>query len=138
MPQVHYDSYTEARNKLKNLLDAAESGQVATVRRDAVTAVVLDAERLRYFLASVVPSRAQVVQEAGGWSVFIPGLPVAADGGTFEEAITEMADALREYAEDWQDHLLQAPNHCGNWGLVQLISLSSDEQLREWLVGSTR
>jgi len=23
MPQVHYDSYTEARNNLKNLLDAA-------------------------------------------------------------------------------------------------------------------
>jgi predicted RNase H-like HicB family nuclease len=138
MPQVHYDSYTEARNKLKNLLDAAESGQVATVRRDAVTAVVLDAERLRHFLASVVPSRAQAVQEAGGWSVFIPGLPVAADGGTFEEAITEMAGALREYAEDWQEHLLQAPNHRGNWGLVQLISLSSDEQLREWLVGSAR
>lgn len=138
MPQVHYDSYTEARNKLKNLLDAAENGQVATVRRDAATAVVLDAERLRYYLASVVPSRAQVVQEAGGWSVLIPGLPVAADGGTFEEAITEMADALREYAEDWQDHLLHAANHRENWGLVQLISLSSDDQLREWLVGSAR
>jgi len=27
-------------------------------------------------------------------------LPVAADGGTFEEAITEMAGALREFAED--------------------------------------
>lgn len=26
MPQVHYDSYTEARNKLKDLLDAAENG----------------------------------------------------------------------------------------------------------------
>ena len=138
MPQVHYDSYTEARNKLKNLLDAAENGQVATVRRDAATAVVVDAERLRHFLASVVPSQAQVVQEAGGWSVFIPGLPVAADGGTFEEALTEMADALREYAEDWQDHLRHAPNHRENWGLVQLISLSSDEQLREWLVGSPR
>jgi prevent-host-death family protein len=138
MPQVHYDSYTEARNKLKNLLDAAENGQVATVRRDAATAVVVDAERLRHFLASVVPSQAQVVQEAGGWSVFIPGLPVAADGGTFEEAITEMADALREYAEDWQDHLRHALNHRENWGLVQLISLSSDEQLREWLVGSPR
>jgi predicted RNase H-like HicB family nuclease len=136
MPQVHYDSYTEARNKLKNLLDAAESGQVATVRRDAVTAVVLDAERLRYFLASVVPSRAQVVQEAGGWSVFIPGLPVAADGATFEEAIAEMVGALREYADDWQDHLLHAANHRDNWGLVQLISLSSDEQLHEWLAGS--
>jgi len=138
MPQVHYDSYTEARNKLKDLLDAAESGQVATVRRDAATAAVLDAERLRYFLASVVPSRAQVVQEAGGWSVFIPGLPVAADGATFEEAITDMIDALREYADDWQDHLLHAPNHRDNWGLVQLISLSSDEQLSEWLAGSAQ
>ena len=138
MPQVHYDSYTDARNNLKNLLDAAESGRVATVRRDSATAVVLDAERLRYFLASVVPSHAEVLQEAGGWSVFIPGLPVAADGATFDEAITEMVDALREYAEDWQDRLLHAPNHRENWGLVQLISLSSDEQLREWLAGSAR
>lgn len=135
MPQVHYDSYTQARNNLKNLLDAAEDGQVATVRRDSATAVVLDAERLRHFLASVVPSRAQVIPEAGGWSAVIPGLPVAADGATFEEAITEMVDALREYAEDWQDHLLHASNHRENWGLVQLISLSSDEQLREWLSG---
>ena len=37
MPEVHYDSYTEARSNLKNLLDAAESGQVATVRRDSAT-----------------------------------------------------------------------------------------------------
>jgi predicted RNase H-like HicB family nuclease len=138
MPEVHYDSYTDARNNLKTLLDAAENGLIATVRRDSATAVVLDAKRLRYFLASVVPARAQVVQEAGGWSVFIPGLPVAADGETFDEAITEMVDALREYAEDWQDHLLHALNHRDNWGLVQLISLSDDEQLREWLAGSAR
>jgi predicted RNase H-like HicB family nuclease len=86
----------------------------------------------------VAPSQAQVVQEAGGWSVFIPGLPVAADGETFEQAITEMVAALRDYAEDWQDHLLHAPNHRDNWGLVQMISLSSDEQLRGWLTGSPR
>lgn len=138
MPAVHYDSYTDARNNLKNLLDAAESGQVATVRRESATAAVLDAARLRYFLASVVPSHAQVVQEADGWSVFIPGLPIAADGATFDEAITEMVDALREYAQDWQDHLLKAVNHRENWGLVQLISLSDDEQLREWLIGPAR
>jgi predicted RNase H-like HicB family nuclease len=138
MPAVHYDSYTQARNNLKNLLDAAENGQVATVRRESATTAVLDAARLRYFLASVVPSRAQVVQEGDGWSVFIPGLPVAADGATFDEAIDEMAEALREYAQDWQDRLLHAPNHRENWGLVQLISLSDDDQLREWLVGSSR
>lgn len=138
MSAVHYDSYSEARAHLKDLLDAAERGQVATVRRDSATAAVVDVERLRHFLASIVPSRAEVVPEGGGWSVFIPGLPVAADGGSFDEAIAEMVDALREYAEDWQQRLLDAPNHRDNWGLVQLISFSDDDQLRDWLVGAAR
>ena len=135
MTAVHCDSYADARNNLKNLLDAAESGMVATVRRDSASMAVLDAGRLRCFLASVVPSRARVVQESDGWSVFIPGLRIAADGKAFDDAITEMIDALREYAFDWQDHLLSAPNHRENWGLVQLIGLSDDAQLREWIAG---
>lgn len=138
MSEVHYESYSDARAHLKDLLDAAERGRVATVRRDSVIAAVVDVARLRHFLASIAPSRAQVVPEAGGWSVFIPGLPVAADGGSFDEAISEMVDALREYAEDWQERLLDAPNHRDNWGLVQLISFSDDEQLRDWLVGAPR
>ena len=137
MSAVHYDSYSEARAHLKDLLDAAERGRVATVRRDSASAAVLDAARLRHFLASVVPSRAQVVAEASGWSVFIPGLPVAADGPTFDAAMEEMTQALREYAQDWQDRLLDAPNHKDNWGLVQLIGLSDDAQLREWLTGGS-
>jgi predicted RNase H-like HicB family nuclease len=138
MSAVHYDSYTDARAHLKDLLDAAEKGRVATVRRESATTAVVDVERLRHFLSSLVPSRAQVVPEAGGWSVFIPGLPVAADGATFDEAIIEMIEALREYADDWQERLLDAPNHRENWGLVQLISLSDDDQLIDWLVGSVR
>ncbi|GGP40922.1 prevent-host-death protein [Saccharothrix coeruleofusca] len=138
MSAVHYDSYTEARAHLKDLLDAAEKGRVATVRRGSATTAVVDVKRLRHLLTSIVPSRAQVVPEAGGWSVFIPGLPVAADGASFDEAITEMTDALREYAQDWQQRLLDAPNHRDNWGLVQLISFSDDERLRDWLVGAAR
>lgn len=135
---VHYDSYTDARAHLKDLLDAAEQGRVATVRREFARTAVVDVVRLRHFLASLVPLRAQVVPEAEGWSVFIPGLPIAVDGPTFDEAITEMVAALREYADDWQERLLDTPNHRDNWGVVQLISLSDDEQLREWLVGSPR
>ena len=138
MTAVHYDSYSDARAHLKDLLDAAERGRVATVRRESASAAVLDANRLRHFLAAVVPSRAEVVAEAGGWSVFIPGLPIAADGPTFDEAIEEMVQALREYADDWHDRLLDAPNHRDNWGLVQLISLSDDDQLRDWLAGTSR
>lgn len=111
---------------------------MATVRRDAAKTAVVDVERLRSSLASRSTPGAQVVAEADGWSVFIPGLPIAADGASFDEAIDEMIVALREYAEDWQERLLDAPNHRDNWGLVQLISLSDDEQLRDWLVGSGR
>ncbi|MFD4405943.1 prevent-host-death protein [Nocardia sp. NPDC058499] len=135
MAAVRYDSYTEARAHLKDLLDAAAQGQVATVRRDTEYAAVVNADRLRYALARLCPSRAEVVAENGGWSVFLPGLPVAADGATLDEALDETIEALREYAEDWQNRLRDAPNHRENWGLVQLIELSDNEQLREWLAG---
>ncbi|MEJ2866746.1 prevent-host-death protein [Actinomycetospora sp. OC33-EN08] len=137
MAEVHCDSYSEARAHLKDLLDAAERGRLATVRRNAATTAMVDVERLRHFLATLSPARAQVVPEAEGWSVFLPGLPVAADGASFDEAIDEMVGALRDYAEDWQDHLLDAPNHREHWGLVQMIGLSSDDQLRTWLTGSS-
>jgi hypothetical protein len=91
----------------------------------------VDIERQRLFRIRALP-------ESDGWSVFMPGLPIAADGATFDKAITETIAALREYAEDWQDHLLDAPNHRGNRNLVQLINSSDDEQLRGWLSGFVR
>src|SRR5262250_1896949 len=133
MAAVHYASYSEARSHLKEVLDAAASGRLVTVQRESQQAAVLDADRLRHFLATCALSTAQVVPEEGGWSAFIPGLPVAADGASFEEAIDELALALREYAQDWDDRLQYAPNHSENWGIVQLVGLSDDEQLRDWL-----
>lgn len=136
MSAVHYESYTEARAHLKDLLDAAGEGRVATVRRESGRAAIVDVDRLRHYLSLVCASKAEAVAEADGWSIFIPGLPVAADGATFDEAVREMVDALREYADDWQERLRLAPNHRDNWGLVQLIVLSDDVQLSEWLVGT--
>jgi len=131
--EVHYDTVTEARAHFSALIDAAEAGVPATVRRDKWRAAVVDAERLRRFLSTVRPARAEVVAEGGGWSILLPGLPIAADGETFEEALDEMIATLREYAGDWADHLRHASNHEQNWGLVQIIDLSSDEELRDWL-----
>jgi hypothetical protein len=92
---------------------------------------VVDVARLRQLLSSPVPTP-QVVPEADGWSVFIPGVPVAADGSTLDEALDELVDALREYACDWADHLSAAPNHRRNWGLVQFVELSTDQELADW------
>ena len=131
---VDYRSAREAREHFKEILDAADDGRPATVTRDARRVAAVDADRLVHFLTRVRPSGAQVVAENDGWSLFIPGLPVAADGATLDEAADEMIDALRDYAEEWADHLRLAPNHAENWGIVQIVALSSDEQLRDWLL----
>ena len=74
--------------------------------------------------------------ENGGWSVFLPGTPIAADSSTFDAAIEERIVALREYAADWHMRLGPAPNHRDNQLLVRAIDLSDDAQLRDWLAGS--
>ncbi len=135
MSGTHYATLTEGRNHFKDLLDAAESGRPASVCREGFRGVVLDGERLRHFLSMFLPVSAEMVAEADGWSIFLRGLPLAADGATPTDAVDEMVDALREYAEDWTERLLHAPNHKDNWGLVQFIALSSDDQLRGWLIG---
>lgn len=132
---VEYPNVASARANFKDLVDAAVAGVPAHLHRNSQDIALVDAGRLRDVLGRFASS-AQVVAEAGGWSVFIPGVPVAADGGTFDEAISEMILALREYAEDWSDRLRLAPNHRDHWGLVQLIGLSSDERLTEWLTGA--
>jgi hypothetical protein len=134
MTTLHFDKVSEARDNFKQLLDAAESGRPAIVRRDGRATVFVSAERLQYFLAKI-SSHATVVHDAGSWWVFIQGLPVSADGASLDEALDDMVLALREYADDWQDRLSAAPNHAENWGIVQLVSLSTDEQLRQWLRG---
>jgi Antitoxin of toxin-antitoxin, RelE / RelB, TA system len=129
---VQFGNVAEGRAHFKELLDAAAGGIPAGLNRDRDRFAVVDATRLRHFL-SALSRPANVVAEADGWSVFIVGTPVAADGGTLEQAIHEAVDALREYAADWIDHLSTAANHADNWGLVQLVTLSSDEELAEWL-----
>ncbi len=136
MTATHYGSVSEARAHLRELLNAAESGRPATLNREGRRTAVVDADRLRDILAVSRPSGAVMAHEAGGWSIVLPGLPIAADGSTVDQAMDEMVEAMREYADDWTDRLLTAPNHARNWDLVQLIELSDDEQLRSWLVGS--
>ena len=134
MSVTSYDGFTVARTNLKPILDTARTGRLVTVTRGPDVSAVVSAVRLRQFLAATVPSRARVVYEDGACVVFIPGLAVAAEASTFDEAITEMLDGLRDYAEDWDSHLADAPNHAENWGLVNLVRLSDDDQLRAWLL----
>lgn len=135
-PVAHYATLRAGREHLKDIIDAAAEGRPASVTRDRVRVAAVDADRLAHFLTHVRPANAEVVSENDGWTVFIPGLPLAADGATLDEALDEMVLALRDYAEAWTQRLRLAPNHADNWGLVQIIEFSTDAGLKAWLRGA--
>ena len=129
-------SYTDTRNRLKEVLDTADRGVPVGVERHGRRVVMLDLSLL-YELLAASPRlrRPEAVAEGGGWSVFLPGTPVAADGTDLDEAAEEFVVALREYAEDWVERLRFAPNHAQHWPLVHFVALSSDADLIGWVRG---
>ena len=129
---VDYPSYTAARIHFKDVLDATEQGRSITVARDGRVSVVLPADQLRGFFFRVVSPRVEVANEAGRVIALMSGRPFVSEGATVDDALADLILSLREYAEDWERRLQQAPNHRDNWALVQLIKLSSDDELREW------
>jgi len=130
----HFGTFTETRKHLRSVLDNAQAGRVTTVQREAARFAVVDAEQLLRSLMRLRPAQATVVAEGGGWSAVLPGLPVHGDGETFEQAIDDLLEALRDYADAWNDRLLNAPNHREHWPVVELVKLASDDQLRAWLL----
>ncbi len=129
-------SYTDTRNRLKEVLDTADQGVPVGVERHGRRVVMVDMARLAELLAnSPRLSRPEAVAEGNGWSVFLPGTPIAADGADLEEATEEFVTVLREYADDWIERLRLAPNHARHWPLVHFVSLSSDADLAGWVRG---
>lgn len=128
-------SYSAARSSFKAILDSSDRGGATTIRRGQSSASIVNSELLLKFLMVHNPPRVEVVFEDGAWAMFMPGQPLAAEGATVAEATADFIEALREYAQDWEDRLQSAPNHQHNWALVQIVELSSDAQLASWLGG---
>ena len=133
---AHFGTFTETRKHLRMVLDSAQAGRVTTVQRDEERFAVVDAQQLLGSLMRLRPANATVIAEGGGWSAVLPGLPVHGDGDSFESAIDDLLEALREYADDWNERLLRAPNHREHWPVVELVKLASDDELRAWLLAA--
>lgn len=129
---VDYPTYSSARTHFKDVLDASESGRSVTVSRDGQVSVVMRAERLRTFFFRTVSPQVELAHEDGRVVALMSGRPFVSEGATVDEALADLVESLREYAEDWEARLQHAPNHRDNWALVQLIKLSSDEELLDW------
>lgn len=127
-----YASFTDARDHLKDVLDAAARGRVVTVARGRELSAVVQADRLREHLARTVSPDVRIAAEEGRVIALMEGRPFASEGASVEDALADLVLSLREYAEDWEERLQRAPNHAGAWALVQLVRLSEDAQLLEW------
>ena len=133
---MKYLSYTDTRRRLREVLDTAEAGLPICVQRHGEQVALIESGRLREVLShSRRLPRPEAVAEADGWSVFLPGTPISADGADLDEAVDEFVSALREYVEDWNTRLRFAPNHQHHWPLVYFVSLNSDAEIAQWVRG---
>jgi len=129
-----YPTVAAARADIKGMLDRAQTSVPVTIRRDGYLTAVIGADRLRELLLRSVPAKVRVgADDDGTVYAVMDGRPLAGSGASVAEALADLVDALREYADDWHDRLRFAPNHADNWDLVQLIGLLTDTELTAWL-----
>jgi hypothetical protein len=136
MPEREIPNATAVRSTWAASLDLAAEGRPVPFRRDTEEFVLLPAELLRDVLRRAV-APPEVVAEENGWSVLLHGHPVAADGGTLDEALADFLSALRDYVDAWEEGLHMAPNHRHAAALVQLVALEDDDALATWARSGT-
>ena len=129
---VDYPTASDARKHLKDVLDSVQRGKIVTVRRDELVSAVVPADRLRDYFFRTVSPRVSLTQEDDRVIALMDDRPFVSEGVDVDDALDDLALSLREYAEDWEDRLQHAPNHAENWALVQLIKLSTEEELLAW------
>lgn len=132
---LDYSKISAARDAISAIYSTAHSNMVVSITRgnDAPVVVILK-ENLIEALQALYPVEPKVsFAKNGHVSIWIDGLPISAQGESFEMASDELVQAMRDYAAAWVDELRLYPNHKENWALTNLILLSTDEELHTFL-----
>lgn len=118
----------EARDHLKDVLDRAESGGVAVIRRRQSPVVVLDRDAVGAALqvAAAAPVLSSVT--GGQFAFWVEGAPIHAVGDDLEAAEETFLDALVDYAEAWFGGLNAAPNHGQFRDLALLVGIYAGDR----------
>lgn len=132
----HQFKAREARDQLKDVLDEAERGGVAVVRREKPVVLVLRDEVDR-LVASRAPFEVKGAVTGGQFAFWLEDVPVHAVGADLDDAEEQFLDALVDYADLWYQELRYAPNHAGNqWLALRVAMYAGDrEELRRVVFG---
>ncbi|WP_372698736.1 hypothetical protein [Arthrobacter sp. JSM 101049] len=127
-------TYSQARVGLKSILDSSAHGGITEISSGDRRAAVVDSARLRDYLRNAVSFPVTVHREDNAYVLLSQGQSFAAEATTIDEAVDLLVDDLVDYAQEWPAHYSSASNHAHNWGLVQLVALSTRDELRAFLV----
>ena len=136
-PLLEYTKITDARSAISEIYSTAERHLAVVMRRESDAPVaVIHRDDLKRALRALCPLEPQVRFSADEHvSMWIEGLPVSAEGSTFESAGADLLHSLRAYSLTWVEDLRDYPNHKQNWGVVNLVLLSDDDELQVHMFG---
>jgi Antitoxin of toxin-antitoxin, RelE / RelB, TA system len=121
---------SEARSRWADILDAAASGdwqRIDPQRREPV--LVARVRDLALLLEKAAPFSPEVLyEEDGSVTIWLNELDVYGMGGSLAEAADDLIDSVREYVEDWEEDLGQAPNHRDRVWHVRRLQLAADQE----------
>ncbi|HXH56966.1 hypothetical protein [Iamia sp.] len=117
----------EARDHLKDVLDRAESGGVAVIRR-TVPVVVLHRDAVGAALQAAAPVPVLSSVSGGQFFFWVEGAPIHAVGDGLTAAEEAFLDALVDYAQAWFDGLNTAPNHKRFRNLALLVGIYAGDR----------
>lgn len=125
----HCFQYSEARSNLKDVYDDVERGNVAIIRRRGSRPVaVWDVAEAAEMLAELFPMNPQVSFGESHVAMWLPDLPVHAEGEDFDQAAESLVDALTDYVELWEAELRHAPNHADKRRYVRQVQLCGGDR----------
>ncbi len=126
----------EARSQFKDVLDEAEQGGVAVVRRDKPIVILLreQVDQLVEAKASLDVMSAVTDDQIAFW---LEDAPVHAVGSDLDEAEDQFLDALVDYADLWFHELRYVPNHAQHQHLALRVAMFAGdrEELRRLVFG---
>lgn len=127
--------FTQARSQLSQLYSRIKDGGVEVLERNQERDVVLaNAGEYRRLLEAQAPFHVEIHPGDESVAAWIRSFPVHAEGDSIDEALSNLARALIDYASTWEKHLRGAPNHAQNVAHVRRVQLAGTQAaVREML-----
>ncbi len=135
--------FTEARNNLTSLIDAAQSNRPQRIKRRKKSedeVLVITETMLKSALSEAGRQRVSVAlfeDDNNSWTATMEPFGLAGNAPSESEAVSQMLGDVRLYAEEYMKRIslyLQSPNRRRHFPLIlQILLCATDDELKKLL-----